>query len=34
MYTIEEYDNEKTNGQDGYAGVYGKDATKFQIVIE
>ena len=29
-----QYDNEKTNGQDGYAGVYGVPATKFQIVIE
>ena len=29
-----QYDNEKTNGQDGYAGVYGISATKFQIVIE
>ena len=29
-----QYDNEKTNGQDGYAGVYGVNATKFQIVIE
>lgn len=29
-----QYDNEKTNGQDGFAGVYGVNATKFQIVIE
>lgn len=29
-----QYDNEKTNGQDGYAGVYGVTATKFQIIIE
>lgn len=29
-----QYDNEKTNRQDGYAGVFGVDATKFQIVIE
>lgn len=29
-----QYDNEKTNGQDGYAGVMGVPATKFQIVIE
>lgn len=29
-----QYDNEKTNGQDGYAGVMGVTATKFQIVIE
>ena len=29
-----QYDNEKINGQDGYAGVYGVTATKFQMVIE
>ncbi len=29
-----QYDNEKKNGQDGYAGVYGVSATKFQITIE
>lgn len=29
-----QYDNEKTNGQDGYAGKLGVPATKFQIVIE
>lgn len=29
-----QFDNEKENGQDGYAGVYGVTATKFQIVIE
>lgn len=29
-----QYDNEKGNGQDGYAGVYGVSATKFQITIE
>lgn len=29
-----QYDNEKTNGQDGYAGVKGVVATKFQITIE
>ena len=29
-----QYDNEKGNGQDGYAGVYGVSATKFQIAIE
>lgn len=29
-----QYDNEKTKGQDGYAGVYGVIATKFQITIE
>lgn len=29
-----QYDNETTNGQDGFAGTYGVVATKFQIVIE
>ena len=29
-----QYDNEKTNGQDGYAGLMGVPATKFQITIE
>lgn len=29
-----QYDNEKGNGQDGYAGAFGVNATKFQIVIE
>ena len=29
-----QYDNEKLNGQDGYAGVFGVVVTKFQIVIE
>lgn len=29
-----QYDNEKGNGMDGYAGVYGVNATKFQITIE
>lgn len=29
-----QYDNEKTNGQDGYAGVFGVPVTKFEIVIE
>lgn len=29
-----QYDNEKTNGQDGYAGKFGVSATKFQIIIE
>lgn len=29
-----QYDNERTNGQDGYGGVIGVPATKFQIVIE
>lgn len=29
-----QYDNEKTNGQDGYAGARGVNVTKFQITIE
>lgn len=29
-----QYDNDKTNGQDGYAGKFGVSVTKFQIVIE
>lgn len=29
-----QYDNEKTNGQDGYAGAFGVTATKLQISIE
>lgn len=29
-----QYDNEKTNGQDGYAGALGVAITKFQITIE
>lgn len=29
-----QYDNEKIKGQDGYAGVFGVAATKFQISIE
>lgn len=29
-----QYDNEKTNNQDGYAGVFGVPATKLQITIE
>ena len=29
-----QYDDEKINGQDGYAGVYGVTATKFQMIIE
>lgn len=29
-----QYDNEKTNGQDGYGGKFGVSVTKFQIVIE
>ena len=29
-----QYDNETTNGQDGYAGEIGVAVTKFQIIIE
>lgn len=29
-----QYDNEKINGQDGFAGVMGVPATKFQMIIE
>lgn len=29
-----QYDDETKNGQDGYAGSYGKTAVKFQIIIE
>lgn len=29
-----QYDNEKTNGQDGYAGGFGAMMDRFQIVIE
>ena len=29
-----QYDNEKTNGQDGYAGILGNHITRFQICIE
>ena len=29
-----QYDNEKTNGQDGYAGLFGREIGKVQIVIE
>ena len=29
-----QYDNETSNGQDGYAGVFGKNVVKFQIIIE
>lgn len=29
-----QYDNEKTNGQDGYAGMFGKSIGKVQVVIE
>lgn len=29
-----QYNNEKTNGQDGYAGVFGVNIGKFQITME
>lgn len=29
-----QYDNETDRGQDGYAGLFGVNATKFQIIIE
>ena len=29
-----QYDNEKNNNQDGYAGKFGTNITKFQILIE
>ena len=29
-----QYDNETGNGQDGYAGAFGKPIGKLQIVIE
>lgn len=29
-----QFDNEKTNGQDGYAGMFGNSIGRFQIVIE
>lgn len=29
-----QYDDETSNGQDGYAGAYGKNMTKLQIIIE
>lgn len=29
-----QYDNERTNGQDGYAGMFGKSIGKVQVVIE
>lgn len=33
-YYAWQYDDEKTNGQDGYAGSFGKSIDKLQIVIE
>ncbi len=29
-----QYDNETTNGQDGYAGTFGKPFDRFQIILE
>lgn len=29
-----QYDNEKTNGQDGYAGLFGREIGKVQVMIE
>lgn len=29
-----QYDNEKKNGQDGYAGIIGKNITKLEMIIE
>ena len=29
-----QYDDERSNNQDGYAGILGVTATRFQIVIE
>lgn len=29
-----QYDNEKTNGQDGYAGAFGKTMDRLQMVLE
>ena len=29
-----QYDDEKTNGQDGYAGLFGREIGKVQVVIE
>ena len=33
-YYAWQYDNETTNGQDGYAGQFGKSFGRFQIIIE
>ena len=33
-YYSYQYDNEKSNGQDGYAGLFGKNIDKLQIVLE
>lgn len=29
-----QYDNEKTNGQDGYAGLFGREIGKLQLMID
>ena len=33
-YYAFQHDNETTNGQDGYAGLFGKAIGKFQLTIE
>ena len=33
-YYSYQYDSETTNGQDGYAGLFGKVIGKFQLTIE
>ena len=33
-YYAFQYDSETTNGQDGYAGLFGKAIGKFQLTIE
>ncbi len=33
-YYSYQYDNEKLNGQDGYAGTFGKSIDKLQIILE
>lgn len=33
-YYAWQYDNEKTGGQDGYAGLFGKSIGKFQMTVE
>ena len=32
-YYSYQYDNEKGNGQDGYAGMFGKSIDRVQIVL-
>lgn len=33
-YYAWQYDNERGNGQDGYAGLFGREIGKFQLIIE